>query len=493
MQSFRSAEHTAIISDLHLCEAEVPHPRYPLWKKYKTKEFFFDSEFSLFLEHIKERSGGRPVELILNGDVFDFDSVTALPADPPYKITWLERERGLHPEESKSLFKIRRILDDHPVFVKALAEFLALGHRVVFIIGNHDLELHWPDVQSELVRRLAAGDAEKERIRFCEWFYISNEDTLVEHGNQYDPYCVCLDPINPYLRRYNRVEMRLPFGNIACRYLGNGMGFFNPHVEDQFTMSMGEYFRFFLKYIVRAQPLVVWTWFWGSSLTLVQSVRDSLRPTLRHPLKMEDQIERVALKANATPRMVRELRELRCNPATQEPEIVARELWMDRAFFVLAGLLVLLQIFITVKQVYDISVFWLFVPILAYVPFFLFYAQAIRSNIPSYREPQERILAMASAITKTQRIVYGHTHIVRHEVIGAVEHLNSGTWSPGFADIECTQPVGYKSFVWIQPGADGLREAQVLKLDFQGTTTVTQAFLRDPVRRPRHRVRLTAT
>jgi UDP-2,3-diacylglucosamine pyrophosphatase LpxH len=475
VKSFKTAKFTAVISDLHLCEAEPPDKRFPLWKKYKTRNFFFDDLFFDFVQHIHERAKGEEVECILNGDIFDFDSVTALPTDPPYKISWLERSRGLYPEEDKSIFKIRRILEDHGAWVDALRWLLLRGHRVVFVIGNHDIELHWKSVQQEISNALALPAEYQENLRFVEWFYISNEDTLIEHGNQYDPFCVCLDPINPFIRRYNRIELRLPFGNIVCRYLGNGMGFFNPHVEEQFQMSMGRYLKFFFSYIVRAQPVILWTWFWGAFYSMVQSVKDSLRAPVRDPMRNEERIEDIAQRSNATSRMVRELRELFSNPATQEPEIIAKELWMDRAFYILVGLFLLLELFIFVKQVYSISIFWLFIPILMYVPFFLFYSQAVRSNIHQYKEPQERILALSTAITKTRRVIYGHTHVVRHEVIGAVEHLNSGTWSPGFLDVECTRPYGNKTFVWINPREDGSREAQVLNFELG---RVSKAFRR---------------
>ncbi|HEX4925467.1 MAG TPA: hypothetical protein VFV50_15345, partial [Bdellovibrionales bacterium] len=109
------ARYTAVISDLHLCEANPPNPNLPLWKKFKSSEFFFDNDFSQFLTLLRKMSGGENVELVLNGDIFDFDSVMALPEDPPYRIGWLERLRGLHAEEPKSVFKIKKILEDHPI------------------------------------------------------------------------------------------------------------------------------------------------------------------------------------------------------------------------------------------------------------------------------------------------------------------------------------------------------------------------------------------
>ena len=81
--------------------------------------------------------------------------------------------------------------------------------------------------------------------------------------------------------------------------------------------------------------------------------------------------------------------------------------------------------------------------------------------VSSFKEPDERILTTSSAIARVHRVVYGHTHIVRHEMIGPVEHLNSGCWSPAFLDVECTKAVGQKTFVWLEPEGEG-RRAQVL-------------------------------
>ena len=74
-----SLTYTAIISDLHLTDPEPPRhktkSRHPLWKKFKTKEFYIDESLVQFLELIQKKAEGHKVELILNGDIFDFDSV----------------------------------------------------------------------------------------------------------------------------------------------------------------------------------------------------------------------------------------------------------------------------------------------------------------------------------------------------------------------------------------------------------------------------------
>lgn len=463
-EDFSKANYTAIISDLHLCEAEPVHPKYPLWKKFKTKEFFFDDEFEDFLKVISSRANNEKVELVLNGDIFDFDSVTSYPKDAVYTISWLEKIRGLKPREERSLYKIERIIDDHPLFFSALSDFIKANNRVIFIFGNHDVELHFRSVQKAILNSLRLNPAQEDLVRFNEWFYISNQDTLIEHGNQYDPYCVYDDPINPFVKGYNYHYLKLPFGNLACRYILNGMGFFNPHFDGNYIMSIKDYVLMFFKYMARAQPLLVVDWFLGSVWTLFYTVKDQFAEPMKNPLKTEERVNEIAFKANATPRQVRELKELFVENSSKDPVLIMRELWLDRAFLILVGFYLIYLLFSILKNFFDISLFWGFIPLLFLFPFFLFYSKSIVSHVSGYKEPDEKILAIAGHISAVSRVVFGHTHIPRHEMIGGIEHLNSGTWSPGYLDIECTKPIDLKNFVWISPSEqDGKRVAEVVK------------------------------
>lgn len=444
-------KYTAIISDLHLCDAEPVNVRFPLWKKFKTKEFFFDDIFANFLKKIDKEAEGYKIELVLNGDIFDFDSVMSIPEYPTYRISWLEKIRGMKPLPEKSLHKIKQIIKDHPIWFSALREFLQKGHAVVFVIGNHDLELHFENVQEEILKSLEIPLEFQNSVRFVEWFYISENDTLIEHGNQYDPYCVCEDPVNPFVFGYNNKTIKLPFGNLACRYLINGMGFFNPHVDSNYIMSLKEYVRFFVKYIILAQPFLMFTWFFGSLLTLWYSFLDNFADVMKNPLAVEDRYTYMSRKSNTTPRVVREMKELFVSPARNNPLLIAKELWLDRVFLLMGSFIFAFLIMGLVKQIFNVSLFWFFIPLSILIPFFIFYSKSIISNVSKYKEPDERIMTTAAAITGVNRIVYGHTHHARHEYIGVVEHLNSGCWSPAFLDVECTKPIDKKTFVWIYP------------------------------------------
>lgn len=389
----------------------------------------------------------------------------SLPSHPIYKVNWLETRRGLFPKQEKSLFKIRTIFDEHQKFVNSLRQFILNGHKVVIIPGNHDVELHFPNVQKEIRDILNLPEERQEGLVFTGWFYISNQDTLIEHGHQQDPYCVCENPLNPFLLDYNELSVRLPFGNVACRYMMNGLGLFNPHVEKNYIMSVSGYIKFFFKYLITTQPLIMWTWLWGSIATLWHVTVDRFATPYKGIISNEELVNRAAEKSQATPTMVRRLEELFVVPAVNNPLLIAKELWLDRLFLITFMFAVFYFIVLTLKTYLDISLFWIFVPFLLFLPFFLFYARSVNSLVSEYKEPDETLLSRQAEITQVKRVVYGHTHIPRHEFYGFVEHLNSGTWSPAFTNVECTESSERNMYVWITPqdGNSAQRKAELLQ------------------------------
>lgn len=446
--------HTVVLSDVHLADAEIPPADKPLWKRFKHPDLFVDASLARLLDDLQARIDG-PIELVLNGDLFDFDSVMAMPEFPAFPVSWLERRRGLNAEEPKSRFKIRRILEDHPVFLQALRAFLLEGHSVVFVIGNHDIELHWPAVQREILRQLELPDELRRNVTFAEWFYISEGDTLIEHGSQYDAYCLCTNPVFPLIRKGSKRSVRLPFGNLAGRYMTNGMGLFNPHVESSFIMSLRGYLVFFFRYLVRIQPLLLWTWVWGATTTLLVSVREGLMPAYRNPMDFPRRVREIAEHSRTTPPVVMSLRELHAHPAIYNPWMVLRELWLDRALLLLLLLVLSFQIFSVVNVFTDVSFWTFFVPFALFMPAFIFYAQSVTSDVGRVQKTAVKRAPVAAKIAGVKRVVHGHTHKEGHQLYRETEVINNGTWSPAFHDVECTQPYGRKCFTWIRPGSPG--------------------------------------
>ncbi|MDP2307400.1 MAG: hypothetical protein Q8P18_15345 [Pseudomonadota bacterium] len=474
-----------MISDLHLSDIEAPDPRRPAWRRYKHADVVDDGPLLRLLVHLRDLSAGQPVELVLAGDIFDFDTVVGAPEPAPYKVSWLERCRGLVAEEERSAWKMRRILADHPELCGALAQWMADGNLLVFIIGNHDLELHWPAVQAELRAALAQPPAgapaeiRRDALTICEFFRISGGDTLVMHGNQLDAYCVCHDPLHPFIEVKGRLRVRMPFGNIAGKVMLNGMGLFNPHVEDSFIRPFKDYVRFFFRYVARQDPLLAFTWFWTALVTLWVSVDEGLRPAQRDPARLEERVRDAARRARGTPAMVRALRDVAVHPAVYSPLKVARELWLDRV-----GLLALLVVFVfqltsALRWMFDrgsadLGVGWAVALFLALLPFYVAYARSCRSDVGNTQANIRKRVGELGRIAHVTRVVMGHTHraaVRRHD---GIDFLNTGHWSPAFDDVECTKKVGINAFAWIRPGRV-TREAELRVFDGQGSAQLSHA------------------
>ena len=117
------------------------------------------------------------VELIINGDCFDFLVTT------PYNSNKTT-------DAVTAVQKIDRIIAAHRPFFSALHRFIEhSGRRVTFITGNHDLELCFAEVRQHITRAIIENEqaSEDERIYFCPTrFYRPVPTVYIEHGNNYD-------------------------------------------------------------------------------------------------------------------------------------------------------------------------------------------------------------------------------------------------------------------------------------------------------------------
>lgn len=450
---------TIVLSDLHLSDAEPVDPKRPLWKAFKRREYFVDADVALLLRHSAQAAEtvGDKLEVVFNGDVFDFDPIMQFPKPAPGPVPWLARLRGMGTEQWCSAFKMTVIIADHPVFFAACGELARRGHQLVFVMGNHDLELAWPHVQDHV--RLALGIEERHQVhvRFCEWFYLAGGDTFVSHGHVFDPYCTTPDPVHPLISVRGRPRVRLPFGEVANRYMLNGMGYFNPHATSNYIMSAGQYVRFFFKYMFRSQPLLLWTWLWSATATLLITFAEFLRPPLRDPLMVEQKVEKIAERARATPAMVRQLAAVAVPSACTNPLMVARELWLDRA--TLFGLIVFAawELVLFGNFVIDVRWWWVFVPFTLLFPLFLSYSFKVRPETFAKPLVDGNRAEWIHRITGAKFAVLGHTHIPELKAIGPLTVCNAGFWSPAFAEPECLTRIGTQTFAWIVPGDDGRR------------------------------------
>ncbi len=454
------ATQTLVLSDLHLADAEAVDPTRPMWKAFKRREYFVDADVAALLRFAADRAeaAGDTLEVVFNGDVFDFDPILRMPQPPPSPIHWLSRARGLGTEQWMSAFKMGIIVQDHPDFFAACGDVVRRGHQLVFVMGNHDLELAWPQVQDKVRLALNVPTALQGRVRFCEWFYLSAGDTFLTHGHVFDPYCTLPDLVNPLISVRGKARVRLPFGEVANRFMLNGMGYFNPHATANYIMSAMQYVRFFFKYMVRSQPLLIWTWFWSATATLLITFADFLRPALRDPLMVEEKVAAIAERANATPAMVRQLAAAAVPSACTNPLAIVRELWLDRAVLFMGMVWAAFQVVVWINFVWPISPLWTLLPLSMLFPLFLSYSFKVRPETFSKPLVDGNRAEWIARITGARYAVVGHTHIPELKHIGSLQLCNSGFWSPAFAEPECTTRIGVQSFAWLAPGASGARE-----------------------------------
>ncbi|GEM_PF-1731168 len=146
---------------------------------------------------------------------------------------------GLGTTATQAAWKLRHSGEGHPCFFQSLARFVARGHRVVYVKGNHDVDTHWPLVQDtfrDLVVEAAEqcpelGEVDQEQTRanveFYPWIYYEPGIAYVEHGNQYEPVNFFRDFLNPVLPG-DPQRLELPLGSFFVRYVFNSLETIHP-------------------------------------------------------------------------------------------------------------------------------------------------------------------------------------------------------------------------------------------------------------------------
>jgi UDP-2,3-diacylglucosamine pyrophosphatase LpxH len=191
-----------VLSDLHLGAAL----RDPMDFTAKRRVATVDRELERFLEH--HRSHPSPEgrwTLVLNGDTFDFMHMDLRPEGEAASMNLAPEEYacGLNFTSQRARFKLALMAAWHRRAFAALARFVADGHQVVFVAGNHDADLAFPAVRNELVAHLAAyvpaaaRASLRKRVRVARWFWIEPGRAYIEHGHRFDPYTTFHDALMP--------------------------------------------------------------------------------------------------------------------------------------------------------------------------------------------------------------------------------------------------------------------------------------------------------
>lgn len=295
-----SAEYNLlIVSDLHLSEGRSERTR----RISRNEDFFFDEEFTRFLEYHLASEEERKWHLIINGDFLDFLQVISTEfdqefleylgvADEPAARKLLDigpqnTKFGFDAGPGETVFKLWKILDGHWQFALALIRLLERGHAVSIGRGNHDPEFQY-DLVREHFRRIllwfyerktgAAKSGEqvasfeqvcRDRVQFLDWFYYEPGLIWAEHGGQYDAVNSFPHWLAPYLPHSDHVEM--PWGSFFVRYLFNSIENEEPWADNIKPQS-----RFILWFITR-RPALAMRFLFGNGKFMLKKMAEAWR------------------------------------------------------------------------------------------------------------------------------------------------------------------------------------------------------------------------
>jgi hypothetical protein len=241
-------------------------------------------------------------------------------------------------------WRLRVTMREHaPVFV-ALGRFLAAGHRVEIIKGNHDVELQWAAVQRAFFETMtelleAAGDPLdedllQERVGFHVWFWYEAGRVYVEHGNQYDEFNSLPNFLDPALvtdpdRSFS------PMGSRFTLYMTNAFVDYKPRPEAGAFMNYLEETgqKWSRKYIGRSLTVLYHSVI-GSGLFSEEGWQAGSGRQDEGLLAIE---QRYGLPLDA----LEQLQDLQLAPVTAQRGWVINRFGLDRAAVVFTGLLII--------------------------------------------------------------------------------------------------------------------------------------------------------
>ncbi len=446
-----------IVSDLHLGSGYYQdRGRYA-----RMEEFFYDHEFSLFVEKLISDSQERHRQhvLVLNGDILDFLSVDDIPSSQErselgIELGSSELKFGLGSSERRAVWKTGCILRGHPLFFKALARFLYAGHEIVYIRGNHDLEIYWKGVRELITEHLrgrlqelgSSEGHEISRLLFRPWFHIIGKHLYIEHGHQYDETNAVTANLNPLLPKgsYGSEERLLdyPIGSLFARFVYAPIRSVDPYRVHVIS---------FTQYLSVVRGFNLWEFIRTVHLNFpffVRTVRNSISlygeglKEIRK--KHQERLTRYAQEHGYDEETLRALDDLRERPLGHSMHHIFVETFRPILKKIIwTGVLSVLSvfgwilIFTALPSVVESSVLGRasIISVLAVLTVVGLFAlltkvgQAIEGyEDPLIRKSYAKAVEIA-ALMDVENVVMGHTHVVHQEPIeGRGQYYNLGTW-----------------------------------------------------------------
>ncbi len=433
-----------LFSDVHLGADLVQHVRP--WTVDKLKQVArIDRELCAMLDwYAEKRDPERPWRLVIAGDLVDFIGMSIAPLpELENDLTDEERRNGLGSTTEHAAAKMRAVARRHDAVFSRLAAFVAAGHSLVLVRGNHDVDFHWDGARRAFVDALldrmtdtdaAARSAVESRIEFRPWFYYDEGLLYVEHGHQFDAMCSyhhLLCPVSPRDPRriswsFSDILLRAVVrptpgvgseghddrGMLYYLRLGIGMG-----LAGMFTLAS----RFATAILLALRR-------WRAHLDeRAQALREE------HERRMAELAEQTRLGLDR----VRALAALWPTPVTRGAVAVLRSMFVDRIVIGIGLALVTTALCLFLPYVYALPIVGALV--LAAVVFTVVSGRLRDRDIDPTRAMREAARRIAELV-ETRFVVMGHTHLPAVVPFdGRVTYVNLGAWAVDEIDPSAAQ------------------------------------------------------
>jgi UDP-2,3-diacylglucosamine pyrophosphatase LpxH len=458
-----------VLSDVHLGSDLVPHVRPWARDSWLNDAPEIDGRLASLLAHYAERAkrNGRNVCLIVAGDFLDLVGVS-LSADERSTKTRLTREEerhGLGSARDHVVQKIEAIAARHVRAFAAMSAFIAAGHRLVVVRGNHDIELHWRAAQRALITALARHAVDpatrariEDSVTICPWFFAIDGLLYVEHGHEFDSMCSYGDPLLPTCPRDSRRIRQSPFA-VMLRYVARPTrGLSSRSYEN---VGMSAYLRLLLSLGVSGS-LGIALRFAGAVSSLLGECRTHARGD-GHMRAMRAKLyqQRFAKQAELPVSVLDEMKKLYALPAACSVRFVLRSLYLDRVLAIAAAFLcVALGAYLArYRALLDGALYLLPAGLLTAFACF----SPSRDLAPTTR--MRKGAAQLARMFGARYIVMGHTHEAESRALtDDATYVNVGHWGEDDVPEERGEHVTTPcTFLWL--AAENSYRAELLRWD----------------------------
>ncbi len=395
-----------------------------------------DRDLVLLLAHYRaQKPPADRWRIVIAGDFIDFIGISIGPAAGGLETELNEEElaHGVGSASDHARLKLARVAERHADVFEGLAAFVADGHTLSIVHGNHDIEFHWDAVKDDFRAVLAAhaarlgldedGVAFAARIEFNPWFFYRDGVAYIEHGHQYDPFCATqniMSPISPSDRR----RVARGFCDTLIRFVVRPTRGMKEHGHEHVGMAF--YLAFGMQLGISGMVKL--------GVAFVNAVREMFRLRRGHlsdaakALRVEHE-ERVAKLAAAT-RLgldrLRALLKLQVPPITSSIGGIMKSVLLDRLAVGFVALLALLGI--VVFGGFQGRAAWAAGAVLAgWVGLHVYFSR--QRNVDASENMVDRAAHLAK-LFPAAFVVMGHTHIPVSVPAGdATTYINVGSWA----------------------------------------------------------------